>query len=141
MRINPELLVAQGFDPVTYDDQEGSFYAKTLKLRRAANPIRNRMKTHFATVVATCMLIAGCSGSPGPLEGTWKANGLIPMTITFRPGETETLGVIEHVDYKVEGNTVQLTYKDGLMKGASMRFVLVDHDTATNPMYTLRRVR
>jgi hypothetical protein len=99
------------------------------------------MKTYFAAVVATSMLLAGCSRSPGALEGTWKASGPIPMTITFRPGETETLGVIEQVDYKVDGNTVLLTYKDGLMKGSSMRFVLVGHDTATNPMYTLRRMR
>ena len=51
------------------------------------------------------------------------------------------MGVIEHVDYKAEGNTVEVTFKDGLMKGASMKFVLVDRNTATNPMYTLRRVR
>ncbi|MYM92579.1 hypothetical protein [Duganella vulcania] len=99
------------------------------------------MKTYFAAVVTVSALLAGCGGSPGALEGTWKASGPIHMIITFRPGETETLGVIEHVDYRVDGDTVQLTYKDGLMKGSSLRFVLVDHDTATNPMYTLRRVR
>lgn len=63
------------------------------------------------------------------------------MTIIFRPGETETMGVIEHVDYKTEGTSVEVTYKDGLMKGTSMKFVLVDPNTATNPMYTMRRVR
>ena len=50
------------------------------------------------------------------------------------------MGIIEHVDYKAEGNAVQVTYKDGMMKGSSMKFVLVDRETATNPMYTLRRV-
>ena len=92
-------------------------------------------------VVSIATILPGCSNSPGVLEGTWRAGGPLPMTITFRPGETEAMGVIEHVDYKTEGNTVQVTYKDGMIKGTSMRFVLVDRDTATNPMYTLHRVR
>jgi hypothetical protein len=99
------------------------------------------MKTRNAVLLATVALVAGCSGSPGPLEGTWKADGLVPMTIAFRPGETEAMGVIEHVDYKASGNSVEVTYKDGLMKGSSIKFVIVDHDTAKNSMYTLRRVR
>jgi hypothetical protein len=100
------------------------------------------MKKYFRLfVVALAAILAGCSGSPGALEGTWRAGGPLPMTITFRPGETEAMGVIEHVDYKTEGSTVQVTYKDGMMKGSSMRFVLVDRDTATNPMYTLHRMR
>lgn len=99
------------------------------------------MKIYIILAVAIGMLLAGCSGSPGPLEGTWTASGPVPMTITFRPGETEAMGVIEHVDYKAEGNTVEVTYKDGLMKGSSMKFVLVDHNMATNSMFTLRRLR
>ncbi|KQV30596.1 hypothetical protein ASC93_03830 [Massilia sp. Root335] len=86
------------------------------------------------------MLLAGCSDSPGSLEGAWTANGPVPMTITFRPGETEAMGVIEHVDYKTAGDSVEVTYKDGLMKGTSMKYVLVDRNTATNPMLTLHRV-
>lgn len=99
------------------------------------------MKVFKVAVVAIGTFLAGCDGSPGPLEGTWKASGPLPMTITFRPGETEAMGIVEHVNYKAEGNTVQVTYKDGMMKGSSMKFVLVDRDTATNSMYTLRRVR
>lgn len=99
------------------------------------------MKKHLISLIAIGPLLAGCSGSPGPLEGTWKASGPMPMTITFRPGETEALGVIEHVDYKAEGNTVEVTYKDGLMKGSSMKYLLVDHNTATNSMFTLHRVQ
>jgi hypothetical protein len=99
------------------------------------------MKIYPVTMAVIGLLLAGCGGSPGALEGTWKASGALPMTITFRPGETEAMGIIEHVDYKTEGNTVQVTYKDGLMKGSSMKFVLLDRNTATNPMYTLRRVR
>lgn len=65
----------------------------------------------------------------------------MPMTITFRPGETEAMGIIEHVNYKTEGNSVVVTYKDGLMKGASMKYLIVDRNTATSPMLTLHRVR
>jgi len=99
------------------------------------------MKKLFVALAAIGILLTGCSGSPGPLEGTWAASGPMPMTIIFRPGETETMGVIEHVDYKADANTVEVTYKDGLMKGTSMKFVLVEPNTATNPMYTIRRVR
>lgn len=98
------------------------------------------MRSFLVTAVSG-LLLAGCNGSPGALEGTWKASGPLPMTITFRQGETEAMGVIEHVDYKAVGNTVEVTYKDGLMQGSSMKFVLVDRDTATNPMFTLRRIR
>lgn len=99
------------------------------------------MKKYLIALIAVGMSLAGCVDSPGPLEGTWKASGPMSMTITFRPGETEAMGVIEHVDYKAEGNSVEVTYKDGLMKGSSMKYVLVDRNTATNPMLTLHRVR
>jgi hypothetical protein len=99
------------------------------------------MKTYLIASIAVGMLLAGCSGSPGTLEGTWKASGPMSMTITFRPGEMEAMGVIEHVDYKAEGNSVEVTYRDGLMKGSSMKYVIVDRNTATNPMFTLHRVR
>lgn len=99
------------------------------------------MKIRSAALLILLFSLAGCGGSPGPLEGAWKADGLVPMTIIFRPGETESMGVIEHVDYKASGNVVEVTYKDGLMKGSSMKFVLPNRDTAQNSMFTLRRVR
>jgi hypothetical protein len=99
------------------------------------------MKIRCAAALLFCVLTSGCNGSPGLLEGTWRADGAVPMTITFRSGETETMGVIEHVDYSTEGNTVRVTYKDGFMKGNAIKFVIVDHDTATNPLYTLHRIR
>lgn len=98
------------------------------------------MKIRYA-VLLSLVFVAGCGGSAGQLEGTWKADGPVPMTITFRPGETEAMGVIEHVDYKASGNAVEVTYKDGLMKGSSIKFVILNRNTAKNPMYTLRRVR
>lgn len=100
------------------------------------------MKKTFRFVAAWVLVtIAGCTSSPGALQGTWKADGLVPMTITFRPGETEAMGVVEHVDYSTSGNVVNVTYKDGLMKGSSIRFVMVDANVAKTQMYTLHRVR
>lgn len=99
------------------------------------------MRIRCAAALLFSVLMSGCKGSPGLLEGTWRTDGALPMTITLRPGETEAMGVIEHVDYSTEGNTVRVTYTDGLMKGSAIRFVLVSHDTATNPFYTLRRIR
>jgi hypothetical protein len=99
------------------------------------------MKIQFVATLLLLVALAGCNSSPGVLEGTWKADGLVPMTIAFRPGETEAMGMIEQVDYKTEGNVVRVTYKDGIMKGSSISFTLVDRNTATNSMYTLRRIR
>lgn len=51
------------------------------------------------------------------------------------------MGVIEKVDYTTNGNVVKVTYKDGLMEGSAIAFTIVNRNTATNPMYTLRRIR
>lgn len=99
------------------------------------------MRNYTIAALLLVATLAGCNRSPGPLEGTWKADGLVPMTITFRPGETEAMGVIEKVDYTTNGNVVKVTYKDGLMKGSAIAFTIVNRNTATNPMYTLRRIR
>jgi hypothetical protein len=99
------------------------------------------MRNRFTTTLLLLVALTGCNRSPGALEGTWKSEGIMPMTIAFRPGETEAMGVIEQVDYKTEGNVVKVIYKDGMMKGSSIAFTMVDRNIATNPMYTLRRVR
>ena len=35
---------------------------------------------------------------------------------------------------------VKVTYKDGMMKGSAIAFTIVDRNTVTNAMYTLRRI-
>jgi hypothetical protein len=99
------------------------------------------MRNHAIAALLMVATLAGCNRSPGALEGTWKADGLVPMTITFRSGETEAMGVIEQVDYATNGNVVKVTYKDGIMKDSAIAFTIVNQDTATNPMYTLRRIQ
>ena len=51
------------------------------------------------------------------------------------------MGVIEQVDYATKGNVVKVTYKDGMMKGSSIAFTIVNRNTVTNPIYTLRRIQ
>jgi len=99
------------------------------------------MKNHIIAALLLIAILTGCNRSPGALEGTWKADGLVPMTITFRFGEAETMGVIEQVDYATSGNVVKVTYKDGMMKGSAIAYTIVNPNTATNPMHTLRRIR
>lgn len=97
--------------------------------------------TRTLVAVALAMSLAACGdSSPGPLAGTWQAGGIMPMKVTFRSGETETMGIIEKVGYKTEGNAVVVTYKNGLMKGTAVRFQLVDAKTARAMDTTFRKV-
>ena len=65
----------------------------------------------------------------------------MPMTIQFRTGETESLGMIEKVSYEVKGNDVIVTSLDGLMKGTSFRYTMVDPNTARTELGTLRKIK
>lgn len=86
-------------------------------------------------------LLAGCGdSSPGKLEGTWQAAGVTPFKSTFRAGEMETMGVIEKVGYKADGNSVVVTMKDGMMKGTAVRYTLVDGTTMQAMGATYRKV-
>ena len=92
-------------------------------------------------ITAMTVALAACgNSSPGALAGTWQAAGAMPLKTTFRDGETETLGMIEKVEYKVDGQSVIVTYTDGLMKGTAVRFVLVNPTTAQALNLTYRKV-
>ena len=93
-------------------------------------------------VVCLFFVITACGGGDaGALEGTWELNGIIPMVVTFRSGETETLGVIEKVSYETKGNDVLVTYKNGPMKGTSIRYTILDKNTVKSQIGILRRVK
>jgi hypothetical protein len=94
----------------------------------------------LAALLLALTLAACGDSSPGPLAGTWQAGGIMPMRIAFRPGETEAMGFIEKVGYKTDGSSVLVTYKDGLMKGSSVRFQLLDANTVRGLDMTFRRV-
>ncbi len=91
--------------------------------------------------------LAACGNSPGPLEGTWKMTApgqsgfLIPMTVTFRNGETEALGIIEKVSYKVDGADVLVTYEEGMAKGITIRYTIIGPNSIRTELGTLTRVK
>ena len=95
----------------------------------------------ITTAVLLSLALAACGdSSPGPIAGTWQSEGSLRLKTAFRDGETETMGIIEHVSYDVQGKSVVVTYKDGLMKGTAVRFVMVDETTAQAMNSTYRKV-
>lgn len=94
-------------------------------------------------IITACIafVLTACgNSSPGPLAGTWQVTGMPSMQTTFRSDETETMGMIEKVSYRVDRQSVIVTYKDGLMKGTAVRFTLVNPTTAQAIGMTYRKV-
>lgn len=85
--------------------------------------------------------LVSCGNRPGPLEGTWKVTGLMPMTVIFRSGETEALGMIDQVSYEIVGNDVLVTYEDGMAKGTTMRYTMTGPNTAKTDLFRLKRIK
>jgi hypothetical protein len=91
--------------------------------------------------IVVLLVLGACGKGPGPLEGTWRMTGPIPMTVTFRADESEALGIIEKVSYERKDNDVVVTYQSGLMKGTSVRYTMTGKDTASFALGRLERVR
>src|ERR1700760_2419353 len=85
--------------------------------------------------------LCACGKGPGPLEGTWRMAGLVPVTVVFRPDEIETLGVVEKVSYERKGDDVIVTYQTGLLKGTAVKYTMTDKNTASFALGKLERVR
>ena len=96
-----------------------------------------------ATLLGLAMLVlAACNGNtPGPLEGTWSATRPFPVTVSFRPGEVETMGRVRQVAYARDGQDVLVTYLEGANKGVTFRYTVIDADTIRSESGTFRRVR
>lgn len=93
-------------------------------------------------LIVTAVMLAACSkNNPGPLEGTWRMADPIPLTITFRKGEAESLGMIDKVEYRRDGNDVIVTWKTGFTAGTAMRYTFVSNDVVHTELGTIRRVR
>ena len=88
-----------------------------------------------------CIFLTACSKGPGALEGTWQMHGPVPMTVTYRDGEEEAMGIISQVSYKHEGDDVLVTYTSGMAEGNTIRFTKVDENTFTSELGTLKRAR
>lgn len=92
-------------------------------------------------VIGLLIFLTACSQGPGPLEGTWKMSGIMPITVIFRDGEEESMGLISKVTYKHEGNDVLVTYVDGMAKGTTMRVTMTGPNTAVTGLGKLVRVQ
>ena len=68
-------------------------------------------------------------------------SGVMPMTIQFRNGETEAMGMIEKVSYKVSGNDVLITYEAGIAKGTTIRYTITGPNTAKTELGSLQRIK
>jgi hypothetical protein len=87
------------------------------------------MKRLLLCISVAILSACGNAGDPGPLKGTWKAGGILPHSVTFRSGEMESMGMVDKVTYKTDGNSVLVTATDGLMKGTAARYQLLDAQT------------
>ena len=86
--------------------------------------------------------MAACSNNdPGPLAGTWKMDGLVPMTLHFRNGESEAMGMIEKVSYEVNGNEVIVTSENGPMEGISVRYIVSSPNVVSTEFGKFRRIK
>lgn len=92
-------------------------------------------------IIGLFVFLTACSEGPGPLEGTWKMTGLMPITVIFRGSEEESMGLISQVSYKHEGNDILVAYTDGIAKGTTMRVTMTGPDSAVTGVGKLIRVR
>lgn len=97
----------------------------------------------FAISILLATLIASCTSKddPGRLEGTWKLTGIMPMTVIYRDGEEESMGMISPVSYEHEGNDVLVTYKDGMAKGTTIRITFTGANSANTGFGKLTRIK
>lgn len=93
------------------------------------------------TFALMALMIAACSkANPGDIKGKWKFSDGMPMIVEFRDGESETMGMIEKVSYKIEGSTFFVTSESGPAAGLTVRYELVDHNTLSCQLGTFRRI-
>jgi hypothetical protein len=108
--------------------------AVNRQLRAAVQPRR-------LGLLLVALALAGCGRSPGPLEGTWRMEDPIPMTVIYRAGEEEAMGMISKVSFKESGSDVLVTYESGMAEGTTVRFTMADPNTAVSELGTLKRLK
>lgn len=93
-------------------------------------------------LVLSIVLLSCTQDDPGPLRGTWRMNlGLFPMTVQFRSGETEMLGVIDKVSYEQRGSDVIVHVESGHLKGSAMRYTITGPNSARSELGNLQRIK
>jgi hypothetical protein len=112
-------------------------------LHRLSPNITCFMKISYRALFAVLSLVtlSACSRSdPGPLAGTWRMGGVVPMTVQFRDGETETMGLIEKVSYDIKGDQVLVKYESGPMQGTAVRFTVTGPNSARSDFGIFQRI-
>lgn len=106
--------------------------------------LKNPVKTFITLLLVTAStfaLVACGKTDPGPLAGTWRINGVVPMTVQYREGESEAMGMIEKVTYEINGKDVIVTSKSGPMKGIAARYTVTGTNTVASEFGTLVRIK
>lgn len=98
-------------------------------------------KFKYILLLLSILFLGGCSEGPGELEGTWKMSDLVPLTVTYRDGEEETMGIISKVSYEHIGSDVLVTYIDGMAKGTTMRITITGPNTAKSGLGKMTRIK
>lgn len=102
--------------------------------------MKNSISLLLLSVLAFGLVACG-ETDPGPLAGTWRLNGVVPMTVQFRGGESEAMGMIEKVTYEIKGNQVIVMSESGPMKGIAARYTVTGPNTVTSEFGTLVRIK
>lgn len=92
-------------------------------------------------IFLSVLVLSACQKGPGELEGTWRLDGAIPMTVVYRHNEEEAMGIVSKVSYKHEGNDILVSYESGMAEGHTLRLTRVDQNTYRSEIGTLRRLR
>jgi hypothetical protein len=92
-------------------------------------------------ILALFVFLTACGQSPGVIAGTWRSTGVVPMTIQFRTGEYEMMGMVVKAKYEIHGNDILVTDADGPMKGVAIHYTLVDQNTMHSAVGDLVRVQ
>lgn len=91
--------------------------------------------------IVTLTLVACSVERPGPLEGTWVVTEPFPVRVTFRSGESESMGVTKKVSYAIDDDQVLVTYKEGATKGRTFTYTVIDANTIRSDSGIFHRVR
>lgn len=70
------------------------------------------------------VFLVSCSQDAGQLNGTWQTSmfGVPIVTVTFTDDYMESMGVVEKVTYKHDGDSVYVTSEDG----TTLHYLFVD---------------
>ena len=92
-------------------------------------------------MLALFVCLTACGQSPGVIAGTWRSTGAVPMTIQFRTGEYEMMGMVVKAKYEIHGNDILVTDADGPMKGVAIHYTLVNQNKLHSAFVDLVRMQ